>query len=405
VTGSRLVVFLDVHQQQKASPMWLMILSCIVLAATLCLTTTAAADACAGHNTKPVTNTLVYTGQQQHVKKDGSTYFRCFRGQHWEDLYVFQHLLHGVGNGFFIELGALDGYGFSVTYYYEIFQKWKGLLIEASPQNHQLHASRSRKMKPWQRRTVPYVKAAVCGEPTSLTYVSKSGTGAGILEFMAKDQQDRNLRMCSNRTLDENTVLGQNDCVLTPINCVHLGRLLNERGVEKIDLFVLDVEGAELEVLNTVDLKKTPVRYFLIELDGTATNKDAAVRCILRRNGYEPLGRLDLNELWHNPRFPHARFAAEYTSVAPSAWTRCFKGDGVSFLHPTPWFNRTGGEQHTEGAGVVTDEVFTRRPAAVVADKDLAVDVGLQTQFIIFALLALVLTAWQLHRRRGRSAR
>lgn len=354
------------------------------LVAALAAVALCAADAlpaCDGHDVGQVSQRLLYTGPNQHVKKDrgrhgSSVGNRCFHGQHWEDLYMFQHFLHGVGSGFFIELGALDGYSYSITYYFEIFQKWKGLLIEASPQNHALFAARTRKAPRWQRRTVPYVQAAVCADPKPLTYVSKEGTGAGILEFMSTEQQARNRAMCkaapppaptkaaADPTADD-AKPRSSDCILTPIQCVNLAGLFKEKGVTHVDLFVLDVEGAELEVISTLDFAATPVRYFLIELDGQAGAKDAKVRCVLRRNGYVPIGRLDLNEVWTHPSFPHDRFAASYSNISDNAWRRCFVGSHVDFLKPVAAFGKPGGGAAlTESANVVTDEPLDAAPPA-----------------------------------------
>ena len=54
---------------------------------------------------------------------------------------------------------------------------------------------------------------------------------------------------------------------------------------EAIDFFSLDVEGAELLVLETMDWT-IPVRVFMIELDDSNPTKDAAVRTLLKSNGY-----------------------------------------------------------------------------------------------------------------------
>ena len=37
-------------------------------------------------------------------------------------------------NGFFIEVGANDGFAQSNTYYFERFLKWRGILIEPIPE-------------------------------------------------------------------------------------------------------------------------------------------------------------------------------------------------------------------------------------------------------------------------------
>ena len=335
----------------------------VVAAAALLAAAAEQGDAgCAGvEEGARVTQPLLYTGPSQRVKRGAKgSPSRCFHGQHREDLYLFQHYLHGVGNGFFVELGALDGYSYSITYFFEIYMQWRGLLIEASPQNHAAFRARSRALKPSRRRAVEYLQAAVCAEPRPLTYVSKEGTGAGIFEFMPPHDQARNLKMCKHMNASQShnanaqavvgaaasgsgdgaaggpltapPLSGRHDCYLTPITCVNLAHVFRQRNVTAIDLFVLDVEGAELEVLRSVDLSTVQVRFFLIELTGTKSGKDAAVRCLLRKAGYEPRGRLDLNELWVKKGFPCP--ARPYTTVPAAAWGSCFTSADTAWLKP-----------------------------------------------------------------------
>lgn len=291
-----------------------------------------------GLDISEIKNTLRYNGPQQRIHREGKLNFRCFNAQHWEDLFMFQHFFGNVTGGFFIELGALDGYSYSVSYFFEQFLNWRGLMIEASPRNHHQFKTKMRKLPLKRRRRSEYMLSAVCNDPKPLTYVSKEGTGAGILEFMPEDQQIRNKKMCTESTqlgagaaslaaIEREAAAGNsNDCTLTTIQCIHLGDLLKQRGVQKVDMFVLDVEGAELEVLSTLRLDEIPVHFFLIELDGKAPEKDSRVRCILREHNYEPVGRLDLNEVWRKADFDVSKYAGSYGAPVPiSQWSGCFR--------------------------------------------------------------------------------
>ena len=62
------------------------------------------------------------------------------------------------------------------------------------------------------------------------------------------------------------------------VPCVALGSILSTFGVSHIDFFSLDVEGAELEVLQTLDLSAVHVNVIVIEQDGRNPAKDEAVR-------------------------------------------------------------------------------------------------------------------------------
>lgn len=92
---------------------------------------------------------------------------------------------------------------------------------------------------------------------------------------------------------------------------------------------LVDVEGAELLVLKTVDLSVTNVHFFLIELDGSNKEKDAALRAHLSAAGFvknplllrdgctprSPLGCMP-NELWENKEYAARKRARE--AAAPT---------------------------------------------------------------------------------------
>ena len=76
-----------------------------------------------------------------------------------------------------------------------------------------------------------------------------------------------------------------------------LGALLRRAGLEKVDLFFLDVEGAELQVLRTMDWT-LPVRVWCIE-NG---DNGGAIASLMEEHGYRvPKEKLKLgkqNTLW-----------------------------------------------------------------------------------------------------------
>ena len=69
--------------------------------------------------------------------------------------------------------------------------------------------------------------------------------------------------------------------------CLPLGEILSMFGIERIDFFSLDVEGAELEVLRTLDFSKVHINVIAIEADGRNSQKDEAVRKLVLAHGFE----------------------------------------------------------------------------------------------------------------------
>lgn len=71
------------------------------------------------------------------------------------------------------------------------------------------------------------------------------------------------------------------------VPCVSLGSILRTFGLSQIDFFSLDVEGAELEVLRTLDLSALHFNVIAIEQDGQNPIKDQAVREYLLADNYD----------------------------------------------------------------------------------------------------------------------
>ena len=78
-----------------------------------------------------------------------------------------------------------------------------------------------------------------------------------------------------------------------PVSCLPLRALLHMFGVTHIDLFSLDVEGAELDVLKTVDFSAVRINVIMVEQDGGDPEKEEAVRQLLLANDFRVDASLD----------------------------------------------------------------------------------------------------------------
>jgi FkbM family methyltransferase len=90
---------------------------------------------------------------------------------------------------------------------------------------------------------------------------------------------------------------------------VHMQDIIDETNLSYIDLFVIDVEGHELDVLETIDFKKVEVGVISIELLSIMpcysyfTEKDEKCRAFLRDNGFIHAMTLSADEFWINPNY------------------------------------------------------------------------------------------------------
>jgi FkbM family methyltransferase len=128
-------------------------------------------------------------------------------------------------NGFFIEMGAFDGMSLSNTLWLERHHNWTGLLIEANPDL--CEAIDKRKRRVWRL-------CACISTESSTTFIKGGALGS------AKD------------TVDKDHLKQLNPALKVTVPCFKLDTVLDKIQQTHIDYFSLDVEGAELFVLNSM---------------------------------------------------------------------------------------------------------------------------------------------------------
>ena len=200
------------------------------------------------------------------------------RSQRWEENFVVATFFNGndgpaCAGGVFIEMGAFNGLLYSNTWLLERCLGWTGLLIEANPSNFE-DLTRNRPGSGVRR-----IHAAVCEEAEerrngTVPFTRYGGAVAGDLSAMSPSFR---ARWHGNDEREDPVV---------QVPCRSLSGILREAGVGVVDFFSLDVEGAELKALRTVDFDATRIKLVVVEADGHDTEKDAAVRQLLRSRGF-----------------------------------------------------------------------------------------------------------------------
>ena len=127
--------------------------------------------------------------------------------------------------------GGLDGLESSTTWIYEACLGWRGILIEGHP----THFARLN----YNRPTSLNLRFAACASDRGYAnYSARSWGGAGVLraapEAVEEDEGKRHVGSGG----------GLGPSVLR-VACRTVGAALQQYGVSRLDLFSLDVEGAE----------------------------------------------------------------------------------------------------------------------------------------------------------------
>jgi FkbM family methyltransferase len=221
-----------------------------------------------------------------------------FYSQQNEDQILWKKYLN-YRDGFFIELGAMDGITYSNSLFFEESLDWKGVLIEpTSSQFIQLMNNRKNTFN------FNYAISQVEGE---LEFIGDGALG-GLTETMS-DWHRKGWKL-------------DNSYRPNLVKTIPISKLLQDLKIERVDLFSIDVEGGESEVLKTFDWN-IPVYLILIEGDYTATEEQKQewltkpnsngllvdqnyiqrlndCKEILLTNGFEFIEKLGCNEVWIN---------------------------------------------------------------------------------------------------------
>ncbi len=183
------------------------------------------------------------------------------RGQ---DMWVIHDVFAGKRGGFFVELGAADGFSDSNTYALEKHHGWSGLLIEPNPINHV-------KIKGAHKRTATAVQFAVDPEGGKLEFMVD-----GQLSSLLVDEADN---MTERRAAKVARYREQGKIVT--VEALPLEDILERYNAPAdIDYFSLDVEGSETRILRNFPFDRYRFLSLTIERPTPELNE------ILFRNGY-----------------------------------------------------------------------------------------------------------------------
>lgn len=189
--------------------------------------------------------------------------------------------------GFFIEAGAFDGEFLSNTLYFEKKMNWRGLLVEPNP-------DALKTMKGKRRRAYTFGYCLSTKTTPETVEFDACGLIGGIIHNGVKlaDEQEFDSVSDYKKTLNRRTI---------QVQCFPLYSILQALGNPTIDLFSLDIEGAELPVLKTIPWEKVKIRALMVEVnhvgqifEGTVSDLDS----FLDENGFKFYKTVTLDNIY-----------------------------------------------------------------------------------------------------------
>lgn len=201
-----------------------------------------------------------------------------------QDFWVGGEAFNEKYGGYFVDIGAADGFSISNTYLLESRYNWTGICVEANPDFFE-------KLRACRRAVC--VNACIDGSAGIVTF-RRSGFFGGII---SSGEEDPNI-MDKYVKMPTRTLLELLDIASAP---------------REIDYLSIDVEGAEERILLSFDFSKYTFRCMTIE------RPSARLRQLLTENNYELVRNMPGLDAF----YVHKSFIDEYVRNAMAFWSRC----------------------------------------------------------------------------------
>jgi FkbM family methyltransferase len=230
----------------------------------------------------------MYIKEKLHyIERSMKFYSQEVDGYQADKFLVETYITNEIKDGKFVELGAIDGVMYSNTKTLEDYFNFTGVLIEPSPIAYE-------RLKVNRSRSDTY-NCAISSKETGTVDFLGFGAVGGMLHTMA-DNHRKSWQRVGQLPPDEHKY---------KVKCEKISTILHKSNMKYIDVFSIDVEGGEEEVLETMDWN-IPVYIIIIELvDRNDMEKEKNKRCkkILKDNGFKLLKHEGLDDYWINNNY------------------------------------------------------------------------------------------------------
>jgi FkbM family methyltransferase len=207
-----------------------------------------------------------------------ANYFQLSRSQWSQDIFAMYSTNMKKG-GTYLEVGGADGITHSNTLALRDHLGWSGLLIEPDPEMFKI-------LKSARGHSDEVIQAAISPDGKAGTALLRSVGQLSSLVGYEGDDIHSEARMQQTMALETPTI--------------SLTQLLIDR--PRLDYFSLDVEGAELDIINTIKWDKIDAPLVITVEHNYKGREEAQLRCSLEEIGYVEIFRehtwLRRGDLW-----------------------------------------------------------------------------------------------------------
>lgn len=202
-----------------------------------------------------------------------------YYSQYGQDEWLYNNIFPNVNCGTFIEIGADDGIDKSNTKFFEDIG-WNGLCIEPSP---------VRFKKLLRNRGCICENFAISDQDGTVEFLDISGWGKGLSGITSKYNDKHKNRIASEVKHPDNTGFEK-----IKVKTTTIVKLLEKHGIEHVNFCSIDTEGCELDIIRSIDFKKTSIDVLLIENN----YNESQIEHHLTQYGYKKIAKLSIDDVY-----------------------------------------------------------------------------------------------------------
>ncbi len=187
-----------------------------------------------------------------------------------QDKYLNEVVFKNYNNGTFVDVGAHDGIGLSNSYYFEKYRHWNGICIEPMPETfNKLRANRPSTLS---------LNIAIDETEGEADFILNSGY-TEMLSGLASKIDSSHLERINH---ENNEFGGQSQTIR--VKTAPLQNVLDKYQLRHINYLSVDVEGAELSVLKSINYNTTFID--VIDFEHNYSPIKTEIIALLENNGF-----------------------------------------------------------------------------------------------------------------------
>lgn len=212
-------------------------------------------------------------------------------------------LKQGLSRPFFLQIGAMDGVQYDLMHPLAKTGAWEGLLVEPMPD---MFEALQKNYKGVTGLSFANCAVASYGGTITLTRAQPELIEKGIFppEYMGMTTSFRREAFFQRGKLSKaQEDLVEKGLIDVEVPCCTLAQLIDVYRISKIDLLMIDTEGADWQIAQQLDLSRFKPRLICVEYEHFSEDDKQACLSLFERHGYKHAVCEEerLNRLFYDP--------------------------------------------------------------------------------------------------------